>query len=118
MTWKPGQSGNPNGRRRLTPADVYRDSLKRMMDRAILKRQAKVEEALAEAATSPKYVLPALELWGRVRGELGPGQVIVDARQIVAIQLVGESADGAHAHLELPANGVALRADDGTRESS
>ena len=70
--WKPGQSGNPNGRPRA-PRFTERDqhvvvaALAGLFDEATRQGAIKV---LRAALTTPRTVLKALELAARLNGEL------------------------------------------------
>ena len=70
--WKPGQSGNPNGRPRA-PRFTERDQhaiLTALAGALGEGTQLAAIKAMQAVLTNPRTVLKALELWARLNGEL------------------------------------------------
>jgi hypothetical protein len=71
--WRPGQSGNPRGRRRaprltLREQLLILEALSRAADETVRQRAI---EAFRACVTNPRTVLKAIELLARLNGELG-----------------------------------------------
>jgi hypothetical protein len=74
-SFKPGKSGNPEGRR---PGS--KDVIPRVRDlvNAVLEDNVEaVREAYRRAATNPRTVLQCLELAAKLNRELGPGALAI-----------------------------------------
>jgi len=83
--WKPGQSGNPNGRPRVprfserdqhTILTAFSGALGEETQRAAIK-------AMQAVLANPRTVLKALELCARVNGELGSSHRMSPMRRAV-----------------------------------
>lgn len=108
MPFKPGQSGNLSGRPKGVLTNTYKASLRRLMDRAIATHEESVEQALVAAVTNPKSVLPGLELWGRVRREIGPGSAEDETTRLVNVTVVLGSTGETKPDAALQAGGFTL----------
>jgi len=76
-SFKPGRSGNPAGRR---PGS--KDVMPRVRDlvNAVLEGNVtEIRDAYRRAVTSPKTVLPCLELAAKLNREVGPGALAIGA---------------------------------------
>ena len=109
MAWVKGQSGNPAGRK---PGRGVTPTLRRLMDRVVSGHEGEVEAALLRALKTEERVIPGLDLWGRVRRELGPGAEPLNERTILNVAIVLESPAGSP-HAALPAGGLEIHLDGG-----
>jgi hypothetical protein len=112
MGWVKGQSGNPGGRPKGLKDDPRKKSLRRLMDRVVSAHENEVEAALLRALKTEERVIPGLDLWGRVRRELGPGAEAPNDRTVLNVAIVLESS-GAISHAALPPGGLEIHLDGG-----
>ena len=99
-----------------TKINTYKASLRRLMDRALTTHEEAVEDALVKAATNPKSVLPSLELWGRVRREIGPASAD-DSQGLVNVTVILGTGESTESDAALPAGRLTLHLPGGNGAS-
>ncbi len=111
MAWKKGQSGNPAGRKRGSGPERT-PTLRRLMDRVVSGHEDEVEAALLKALKTERLVIPGLDLWGRVRRELGPNAEGLSGGRVLNVAIVLESGAG-QPQPALPPGGLEIHLDGG-----